>query len=104
MSLLSCNLRCQRLSIVGIIPSSAATSVCIRPLVSHSATAPRLISSVNRRFVVLVIIHLLPPRSIPSVAVQSREIGRASCREREYHYFAMSVVDAYYKKKKEQRK
>src|SRR3546814_20133043 len=110
MSLLSCNLRCQRRSIVGIIPSSAATSVCMRPLVSHSATASRLNSSVNRRFVVLVIIHLLAPRSLSSVSVKSREdqtntricisdlryhrdhsfpvhigrceLGRASCRER----------------------
>src|SRR3546814_13438654 len=73
MSLLSCNLRCQRRSIVGIIPSSAATSVCMRPLVSHSATASRLNSSVNRRFVVLVIIHLLAPRSLSSVSVKSRE-------------------------------
>lgn len=72
MSSLSCNLRRQRRSIVGIIPSSAATSVCMRPLVSHSATASRLNSSVNRRFVVLVVIHLLAQRSLSS-SVKSRE-------------------------------
>ncbi|HEX8486577.1 cation:proton antiporter [Sphingomonas sp.] len=56
-----------------MIPNSPVTSVCIRPLVSHSATASRLNSSVNRRFVVLAIIHLLAPRSLSLVSVKPRE-------------------------------
>ena len=70
-ALLSRNLRCQWRSIVGMIPNSAATSVCIRPLVSHSATASRLNSSVNQRFVILAITHLLAPQSLSSVSVKT---------------------------------
>ena len=57
-----------------MIPSSPATSlatsVYYRPLVSHSATASRLNSSVNLRFVVLATIHLLAPQSLSSVSVK----------------------------------
>jgi len=72
-ALLSCNLRCQRRSVVGIIPNSAATSLCIRPLVSHNVTASRLNASVNRRFVVIAMIHLLAPQSLSSVSVKPGE-------------------------------
>src|SRR3546814_11219894 len=58
-----------------MIPNSLATSVCMRPLVSHSAPASRLDSSVNRRFVAFVI--KTPPRSAePIIGVRQTE-GRS---------------------------
>ena len=71
--LLSPDLRCQRRSIVGMIPNSPATSVWDRPFVSHSATASRLNSSVNRRFALLAIIHLQAAQSPSSVSAKPGE-------------------------------
>ena len=66
----SCNLRRQRRSIAGLIPNSQATSVCNQPLGPHGATASRLNSSVNRRFVRPAIKHLLAPPSLSSVSAK----------------------------------
>jgi MFS family permease len=70
-----CCLRCQRRSIVGTIPNSAAISVCGRPLVSHSATASRLNSFVKRRFVVLAI--KTPPGSAEPIIGVRQTGGRS---------------------------
>lgn len=56
-----------------MIPNSAVTSLCRRPLVSHSTTASFLNLSGNRRFVVFAIIHLQAPQSLSSASVKSRE-------------------------------
>ena len=48
-------------------------SVCSRPPVSYIATAFRLGFSVNRRLVVLTIIHFVAPQSISSVFVKPRD-------------------------------
>lgn len=53
--------------------NSVAASVCSRPLVFYSATAFRLGFSVNRRLVIITIIHPVAPQSISSVFAKPRD-------------------------------
>ncbi len=63
----------RRRFIVGMIPNSLAISACVRPLVSHKATASRLNSRVKYLFQTFAILHLLAPKSLSSVSAKARD-------------------------------